>query len=328
LGFSMSEYLLGIDAGGTKTHGCLVDISGNILATAISTGAHWERIGWDGAVNVLRDVVDTLLLEASVERKDISDATFALAGIDWPADEEMFYEFSKSLRFKNPGLFINDGLASLYAGKFDGVGVLSIAGTGGKTVGNDGVRSMQTMGMSIGEGAGAGHIISLTLNAIADQYHRGGPNSDLAEVVLAFTNQSDLGEFFYSYARKGLHVTEGIAPLVFSLATAGDKDAIDIVSEVGSQHARDVMTIIGRLNFADNMIDVIKSGGLHIAENQIFDRAFALGLDSIQERVSIKTLTISPAFGAVVYSAIAHFEGSNAKFFEVFQNQIGTRVGL
>ncbi|MEI6220139.1 MAG: BadF/BadG/BcrA/BcrD ATPase family protein [Actinomycetes bacterium] len=324
----MSEYILGIDAGGTKTHGCLVDTSGRILATATSTGANWERVGWDGAQTVLREVVSTLLTDAAVDRKEISAATFALAGIDWPADADLFFDFSDSLKFKMPGLFINDGLASLYAGKPDGLGIVSIAGTGGKTVGNDGVRSVQTMGMSIGEGAGAGQVIALTLNALGRQYHRGEGTSPLAKIVLSFSKEQNLADFFHSYARNGLLLSESIAPIVFQLASAGDSDAIEIVSAVASQHAVDVINIIEKLDFKVNVIDVIKSGGLHIAENQIFDETFNAGLAPIAQRVSVKTLKISPAFGAVVYAAISHFGGSNQEFYETLQEQIGTRVGL
>ncbi len=324
----MSEYILGIDAGGTKTHGCLVDTSGRILATATSSGANWERVGWVGAQTVLREVVSTLLTDAAVGREEISAATFALAGIDWPADADLFFNFSDSLKFKMPGLFINDGLASLYAGKPDGLGIVSIAGTGGKTVGNDGVRSVQTMGMSIGEGAGAGQVIALTLNALGRQYHRGEGTSPLAEIVLSFSKEQNLADFFHAYARNGLLLSESLAPMIFQLASAGDSDAIQIVSAVASQHAIDVINIIEKLDFKVNVIDVIKSGGLHIAENQIFDETFNAGLAPIAKRVSVKTLKISPAFGAVVYAAISHFGGSNQEFYETLQEQIGTRVGL
>ena len=324
----MSEYILGIDAGGTKTHGCLVDTSGKILATATSTGANWESVGWVGAETVLREVVSTLLTDAAVDRKEVSAATFALAGIDWPADADLFFDFSDSLKFKKPGLFINDGLASLYAGKSDGLGIVSIAGTGGKTVGNDGVRSVQTMGMSIGEGAGAGQVFSLTLDALARQYHRGEGVSALAEIVLSFTKQQSLADFFHAYARNGLLLSESIAPMIFQLASFGDSDAVEIVATVANQHAIDVITIIEKLDFKVSVIDVIKSGGLHVAENQIFDQAFTAGLAPVANRVSVKTLKISPAFGSVVYAAISHFGGTNQEFYETLQAQIGTRVGL
>ena len=184
------------------------------------------------------------------------------------------------------------------------------------------------MGMSIGEGAGAGQVISLTLNALARQYHRGEGVSPLAEIVLSFTKQQSLADFFHAYARNGLLLSESIAPMIFQLASFGDSDAVEIVATVANQHAIDVITIIEKLDFKVSVIDVIKSGGLHVAENQIFDQAFTAGLAPIANRVSVKTLKISPAFGSVVYAAISYFGGTNQEFYETLQLQIGTRVGL
>jgi N-acetylglucosamine kinase-like BadF-type ATPase len=59
----MGKYLLGIDGGGSKTHACIVDLDGNILATAANGGANWERIGVKAVQKSLSEIVDAVCLK-------------------------------------------------------------------------------------------------------------------------------------------------------------------------------------------------------------------------------------------------------------------------
>ena len=58
----MSELILGIDGGGTKTHAVVVDLSGNILATAAHSGANWERTGITATEIILKVIMLLLVL--------------------------------------------------------------------------------------------------------------------------------------------------------------------------------------------------------------------------------------------------------------------------
>ena len=133
----MSKYILGIDAGGTKTHGTLADTTGAIVATSSYGGANWERVGVPAATNVLANVISDLLLEVSATHSEIGAATLAVAGIDWPEDLSLLSPFISNLQISGDIALINDSFGALYAGAPDGIGTVSIAGTGGKTAGLD-----------------------------------------------------------------------------------------------------------------------------------------------------------------------------------------------
>ena len=154
----MSKVILGIDGGGTKTHAVLVDLSGNILAAAANGGANWERTGIAATEISLLEIIKRVLNIAKAEGNDIVAATFGLAGIDWESDLELFAPISKSLNLSDKAVFVNDSIAALFAGSPNGIGCVSIAGTGGKTAGRNGTQTLQTMGMDLGEAGGAGQL--------------------------------------------------------------------------------------------------------------------------------------------------------------------------
>ena len=309
----MSKYILGIDAGGTKTHGTLVDSSGAIVALATNGGANWERFGVDGAVRVLNETIDSLLQQISASRKEIASATFALAGIDWPEDISLFANFKATLGFSNEVSIVNDSFGALYAGAPTGIGIVSIAGTGGKTAGCNGTLSLQTMGMELGEGGGGGQLISLAAERIAEDFHSGKESSPLSSLIIEKSGKSTLLEYFYSVSREGAQLSENLAPGIFNLALSGDLDAAEIVAQVAHRHALDVIAIGNRLNIG-SQFTVIRSGGLHTAGNSIFDEAFESTLTQAPFIYTTKILEISPSYGSVIHASHDFFGKANEEF--------------
>ena len=148
----MTKVILGIDGGGTKTHAALVDLNGNILATAGNGAANWERIGVAAVEKSLNEIIDVVCASAQISRDEIVDSTFALAGIDWQEDEELLAPVVNSLGLTGKCQLINDSFAALFAGIPEGIGCVSIAGTGGKSAGRSATQSIQTMGMELVDG--------------------------------------------------------------------------------------------------------------------------------------------------------------------------------
>jgi N-acetylglucosamine kinase-like BadF-type ATPase len=313
----MSSYILGIDAGGTKTHGSLADEKGNIVSMVAGGGANWERYGIKAAQETIAELITELLSWASVESTSVKSATLALAGVDWPQDLALFNGFVPTLNFGGPTSIINDSFGALYAGAPGGVGCVSIAGTGGKTAGCDGKSSIQTMGMELGEGGGGGQLISLAVEKVAENYHQSAEQSPLAELLMRDTGISSLVDFFYEIARNDLRMNENLSPEIFSLAQAGDTDSAQIVAKVGRQHALDIISITSRLEFIEPVI-VVQAGGLHTAGNAIFDEAFDSVLAQADIEFKASRLAISPSYGSVIHASHALFGGPN----ELFNQQL------
>ena len=323
----MSKYILGIDAGGTKTHGTLADTTGAIVATSSYGGANWERVGVPAATNVLANVISDLLLEVSATHSEIGAATLAVAGIDWPEDLSLLSPFISNLQISGDIALINDSFGALYAGAPDGIGTVSIAGTGGKTAGCNGSLTLQTMGMEVGEGGGGGQLISLAVDKVASHYHAGISASPLAQLVLETSGKKSLLDFFYAVSRANLTLDESLAPSIFELAATGDIDSMDIVSRVAHQHALDIISISKRLDFVGD-IPVVRSGGLHTAGNNIFDQSFEETLAAAPLNFQIKILDISPSFGSLIHASHSYFGGVNSQFISTLLSQARERAHL
>lgn len=312
----MSKLILGIDGGGTKTHAVIVDLSGNILATAANSGANWERTGITATEVILQELFHHVLTETSATSQDIVAATFALAGIDWESDLDLFRPIAKLLNLGERAVFINDSIAALFAGSPSGIGCVSIAGTGGKTSGRNQTQTLQTMGMDLGEGGGAGQLVSLALDYIARIYHGIEKPSDLTQLILQESGFEDEMSLFKAVARYEFAVSEELAPKIFALATAGDLGAITITNFVAAQHAHDVVAMINRLGLATAPVPVIRAGGLHTAGCTSFDQTFEQVLHANQPNALSKVLTIPPVYGAVIHAAQAFFGDIPNKFLE------------
>ncbi|MGI9226592.1 MAG: BadF/BadG/BcrA/BcrD ATPase family protein [Candidatus Nanopelagicaceae bacterium] len=310
----MSKVILGIDGGGTKTHACVVDLEGNILGTAANGGANWERSGITAVQSSLNAIIDAALESASAKREDILDSTFALAGIDWEEDLNLFTPVIKSLGLEGRCELINDSFAALFAGTSNGIGCVSIAGTGGKSAGRDGVRTVQTMGMDLGEGGGAGQLIGMTLESIARSFHGISPRTQLFTAVPRALGFEDPKDFFTAIARDRVHPDESLAPVIFDLANTGDQAAIEVVTHVAKQHARDIQGVVLQLNFPTGAIPVVRAGGLHTADCQVFNQAFETELRTLVPHAAISILNIAPVYGSLVHAATRYFGNAPESF--------------
>lgn len=310
----MSKVILGIDGGGTKTHACIVDLDGNVLGTAANGGANWERSGINSVQNSLNAIIDEALNSASVSRADVVASTFALAGIDWDEDLNLFAPVINALGLEGRCELINDSFAALFAGAPNGIGCVSIAGTGGKSAGRDGVRTVQTMGMDLGEGGGAGQLIALTLESIARSFHGISERTQLFSTIPKALGFQDPKTFFTAIARDRVHPDESLAPVIFDLANAGDSAAIDVVSHVAKQHAQDVQGIYLQLNFPAGAVQVVRAGGLHTANCAVFNNTFESELRTLVPQAAMSILEIAPVYGSVVHASNRYFGKTPEKF--------------
>ncbi len=303
----MSKVILGIDGGGTKTHALLVDLAGNILATAANGGANWERTGIAATQASLQEIVNRVLSQANSANTEITAATFALAGIDWESDKELFAPTVKALNLPANTAFINDSIAALFAGNPSGIGCVSIAGTGGKTSGRSSTQTLQTMGMDLGEGGGAGQLVSLALDYIARIHHGIETPSGLTQLILSDSGFPNETALFKAVARAEFRISEDLAPEIFELCATGDQGAMAIAMTVAKQHAVDVIAMLKKLDLVDSEVKVIRAGGLHTAGCIVFDQTFENTLKSAYSGAVTQVLDISPVYGAVIHAALSHF---------------------
>ena len=300
--FASNSYFLAVDGGGSKTHAAICDSDGNIVAFAAHSGANWEYIGISKAQKSLKEIIEKVVKIAGISAEQISGATFALAGVDWPSDIKIFEEFFNGFALDGPIHIINDSVAALYAGAPSGVGCVSIAGTGGKTAGFDGNNLILTMGISLGEGSGASQIIAESLQLMARIHHGQVAPSKMTSVIPEASGYSDVYSFFEAISRGEVSVSQNCAPLIFALACAGDIGAQSVIEKVALTHGNDVLGVLSQLAFDSDEIIVVCAGGLHTAGDQLFDTTFRNTVLRKYPSANIHTLNIFPVIGALIHA--------------------------
>ena len=76
----MTDVVLGVDGGGTKTHAAVVDSSCRTLGAAAGGPSNWESAGLFRAGNALKEAVETALSRAGVAAANLAASVFGLGG--------------------------------------------------------------------------------------------------------------------------------------------------------------------------------------------------------------------------------------------------------
>ena len=293
-----TSLVIGIDGGGTKTDVCVSTERGQVVGFATGGGANWEGTGLEAVGDVLHRLVGQAVSDAGVGRGDIDASAFCLAGVDWPSDFERLTPHIDALGIRGPRTITNDSFAALRAGTPDGYGCVSIAGTGGVAAGRNRAGEMaRTMGVGMGEGAGAWGLVAEALVAIAGEYHLSGPPTELTKRLLDATDSSTTPELFEALSRGTKLVGSELAMHVLDASRAGDPVAAAIARRCGDQHGRDTAGVARRLGMTD-AFDVVLAGGVHVGGEESFRSGFTDAITSVA--ANLRVLTAPPVAGAAL----------------------------
>ena len=119
-------YVLGIDAGGTKTVCVLADESGRVLAESHGGGANLQASGELAVEKVLHQVMEDTLAHRDVRPDAIC---LGIAGVDRPNDAQAVQGIMRRIGFKARVTVVNDALVALVAGAGEQAGVVIVAGS-------------------------------------------------------------------------------------------------------------------------------------------------------------------------------------------------------
>src|SRR4051795_1638011 len=110
------DFVLGIDAGGTKTVCLLADERGHIVAEGRGAGANLHAAGELAVEKVLHAV-----MEAAIGDRPIVPAAICLgiAGVDREDEMHIVRAIMRRIGYKSRTLVVNDALIALVAGAGD-----------------------------------------------------------------------------------------------------------------------------------------------------------------------------------------------------------------
>lgn len=297
---STRMYVLGIDAGGTKTVCLLAGEDGAIVAEARGGGANLQAVGELEVEKVLHHVMDT-----AVGTRDSRPTAICLgiAGVDRPHDADAVRGIMRRIGYKARTLVVNDALVALVAGAGDGPGVVIIAGTGSIAYGRDAddrAARAGGWGYLLGDEGSGFWIGRRALSAIVRQADGRGPATQLSELVMSrmrLVRPSDLiRETYYRDLRRT--AIAGLAPLVEQARAAGDAVASDILTQAAVELTAAAETVVTRLGMRGEVFPTILAGGIFQAVPWLAADVIRR-MSEVAPRSQAALLGVEPAVGAV-----------------------------
>ena len=262
----MTKYFLGIDVGSSKTHALITDQAGNALGFGESGPGNHEVVGYSGLVGALTMAVDEVLASADLEKSQISGVGFGISGYDWPSEKAPIFQSIATLGFDAPIEVVNDTILGLLAGSSEGWGIAIVSGSGCNCRGWDPEHRQEGRvtgdGWAMGEGAGASDLVMKAKQAVAHEWTRRGPPTQLTTAFLKYTNSSSLEEMLEGLVIETIRLDARAAPLVFQAANAGDLVAIEVIRWAGIELGELAKCVIRQLAFEGLEFDVVLIGSL------------------------------------------------------------------
>jgi N-acetylglucosamine kinase len=256
------RYVLGIDAGGTKTVGLLADEQGRIVAEARGSGANLQTHGELEVEKVFDDIIETLGRDHT-----ISAVCLGIAGVDRPHDEAVIRGILRRLGHREGVRVVNDATIALAAGAPDRVGIVVLAGTGSISFGADrSGRTARAGGYGFlladeGSGYWLGHQI---LRAAVRSTDGRGPKTLLEALVFEAFEVGSVPDLIPHVYEKGLpkHRIAALAPLVERARARGDTVAEELVEQAGRELALAARSVHAQLELGSEPFPVVLAGGV------------------------------------------------------------------
>jgi N-acetylglucosamine kinase-like BadF-type ATPase len=303
----VTELLLGVDGGNSKTDAVLVDGDGRLVAAVRGPGCSPDALGLAGTVRLLDTLIGELRgrARAAGYRPDIGHGTFFLAGLDGTDEEAVAAAAFRAAGWARQVHAGNDSLAVLYAaGRGWGVALVCGAGINAVGVTEDGRRAgYPALGALTGDWGGGEDVGLAALRAAVRADDRRGPPTTLAVRVpetLGYPSAQRAGyAIFHRQADPAILHT--LAPVVFAECRAGDEVSAGIVDRLAGELVDMALGVIRRLDLAATELDVVLGGGLLQAGEARLLAGVERGIRLEAPWARPVRLTVPPVAGAVWY---------------------------
>ena len=289
------RYVLGIDAGGTKTVGMLADETGHVVGEARTDAANLYTHGELAVEKAFDAIVETF----GTDRRP-SAVCVGIAGVDRPHDQGVVLEILRRLGFRERVRAVNDAIIALHAGAPERFGIVVLAGTGSICYGvaRDGrlARSGGYGSLLADEGSGywLGHQ---ALRASVRALDGRGPATRLQPLTFAAIEAETMADVVRRVYEEALpkHRIAALAPLVEEARVAGDAVAAEIVRQGGAELALAASSVARQLSLGGEPYPVVLAGGAFKACPSLA----AAVTGACEPAARPAPLTAEPAAGAV-----------------------------
>ena len=302
------SYVLGIDAGGTRTVALLATADGRAMAMGAGGPGNFQAVGEDAARASIEAAIDGALAAAPdgpVAREQVAAVAAGLAGMHVPADYERFTAIVGRLLPAARVRIYNDGEVALAAATGGREGIVVVAGTGSIAYGAD--RSGRSLrcggwGYIIGDEGSAYAITRQALRAASQAADGRAPASTLVDAfttALGVRTFDDILRPVYGPPAMTRHQLAALAPLVTQCAANGDAAAQAVLATAGADLAALAVTRARRLDLGATPFLVACSGGVWTADELVLE-PFRQRVLAAYPRAHIGSPLLTPVAGAAL----------------------------
>jgi N-acetylglucosamine kinase-like BadF-type ATPase len=259
--------VLGVDAGGSKTHAVVVDESGAVLGFGKGGVGNHQSHGLEAALKQIAKAVNRALQAAQVPAEQVELGCFCLAGADLPEDYKLLQSAVEEFGLAQRVVIKNDTLAALRSGLSRSWGVVVICGSGFNAAGrgpDGGEIVLPGLGPISGDWGGGGALSIEMIRAVMRSWDGRGQPTRLTRLVLDALGQSTEEELLAAlYHRRMAHKKIlDLTPLLFEAADAGDEVACKLVTEMGVEVGVTAAALLCRLDLTATDSEVVLGGSV------------------------------------------------------------------
>jgi N-acetylglucosamine kinase-like BadF-type ATPase len=301
------EYIIGMDGGGTKTHGIISDLDGNPFAEVIGGSANFQMLGVDVVARSILKLILELVQKVGCDFHDVKIIVIGLAGAGKEEDKSKIYngivKIANEYNLKLPKLIIEtDARIALEGALMGGAGIVLISGTGSVMFAKDvngEIHRVGGWGRFIGD-EGSGFTIGReALRAVAKFIDGRGEKTILKDLIFEKFKITDLREVV-SKIYSGEFDLASVAPIVMEAGEMGDEIAIKILDDACYELLTHIKAMLGKSNFGER-VKLVLMGGVLRNENYL-SKKLKKEITKNFPQIDLIEPMASPAYGAIVYA--------------------------
>lgn len=270
-------YVLGIDAGGTKTHCVIADENENILAEGLAGASQHQLFGIRQTEKNLQLAVSAALKEADLTLQDLSYAVLGMSGADGEDDLALLNPAAEKVLPGVPFRVVHDAWIGMYSALKEPFGVVSICGTGAGHAGRNrqgDELTLRNLDYRLGNYGGGGDLVEKALHYAFRSDEGTYEKSALEEAVPPVFGVSTMEEVCRLLKQNPLSDKERyqLPITVFQLANSGDSVCRMLIHDLGHEEGLYAAAVIRRLHMENEQVPVVLIGSLfHTDDPMLLD---------------------------------------------------------
>ena len=298
----MTDFVAGVDGGGSKTRVMLADANGNTLADVTGAGSAMRPGGGDHSSGIIAELVRQAMNEAGINAGRPRTIVAGVAGVGRPAENRALTVALEDHEIADEVIVQGDGEIALTDAFGSGPGIILISGTGSIAYGRSPNRVLARCGgwgPAFGDEGSGAWIGRKALAIVASAADGREPQTALTGAVLTAAQVNEAQELVPWGIAATPRELAALAPVVFNVASAGDVRANSLVGLAVEELVLHIRALAMSL-FGDERaaIPVAFSGGL-LHKGSFIRKKLEQRLKSAVPGAQVRPAEIVAARGAV-----------------------------